>query len=190
MEEAGQLTPEEFWAQVAEGERQVRESAARQPVYGLASGPIPAMVGEWAPQGGCRALVYGEPDAWRHEDVVLSGLEEPRVTVRTGDHNARLGVSSLMRDSGAVPHGAPAVENPAPDEIVELVVDSTPVLFELWRRQRRWWAGGCYHGESIALEGAGIGVGECRLVRVHDIEPFLVERREWIARLREESLPR
>lgn len=185
MEWAGRLTPEEFWAVVADGEQQVRESAARLPVYGLVAGPTPAMVGEWGFEGGARVIVYGEPAEWR-EDAVIPGLEEPHAIVRTGDDTPRSGAAVLLRDAGILD---PAADSAPPDDILEVVVEATPVLFELWRAPGRWWAAGRYHEDVIAFAGVGVRPEECRLVRVADVEPLLAERRDWIARMREEALP-
>jgi len=138
-----------------------------------------------------RAIVHGNPLATRHDvdDAVLAGLEEPHVVVRTGDDDARRAVHRLRQAAsrpGAGPEASGGSSTP-PDEIVEVMVGSTPVLFEVWRERDGWWAGGAYHDDVLVIEARGVEPEQLRLCRVLDIEPFLRQRREWIMRLRGEG---
>ncbi|HWU48061.1 MAG TPA: hypothetical protein VN133_14990 [Humibacter sp.] len=191
MEWAERLTPDEFWERIDAGERSLRDSAAAWPSYTVAGWQGPAMVGEWAFGDGVHAIVHGDPLATRRDadDLVLAGLEEPHVLVRTGDDDARRTVH-LLRRAASRPGEAfdvASVAHAAPDEIAEIVVESTPVLFEVWRDPDCWWAAGSYRDDVIVIEARGLQPASLRLVRVADIERFIAQRREWIIRLRREA---
>ena len=188
MERAERLSPDEFWERIDESERSVRDSAAAWPSYAVVDWAGPAMVGEWAFGSGPHAIVHGNPLATRRDvdDVVLAGLEEPHIVVRTGDDDAR-GTVHRLRRAASRPGDERDADGAPPDEIAEVVVGSTPVLFEVWHERDGWWAGGAYHDDVIVIEARGVEPETVRLCRVLDIEPFLRQRREWIARLRGES---
>jgi hypothetical protein len=191
MEWAERLTPDEFWERIDASERSLRDSAAAWPSYTVADWRGPAIVIEWTLGDGVHAIVHGNPLATRRDadDVVLAGLEEPHILVRTGDENARRAVHSLRRAASRPGDEVDlsTVARAAPDEIAEIIVESTPVMFEVWRDPDCWWAGGAYRGDVIVIEARGLEPDVLRLVRVRDIEPFIAQRREWIMRLRRES---
>lgn len=74
-----------------------------------------------------------------------------------------------------------------PDEIVEIAVDATPVLFELWRNGETWCAAGRYNELGIVLEAHKLQPAAVALGRVFDIEPYIASRRAEISRQRGDS---
>jgi hypothetical protein len=54
-----------------------------------------------------------------------------------------------------------------------IVVDAASVVFALWREADRWWAAGHHDGYGLVIEARGIPLGDVRLARVHDLEPYI-----------------
>jgi hypothetical protein len=81
---------------------------------------------------------------------------------------------------------SPETYDVTPDDLVEIQVGQTPVLFELWHDDDVWFAGGTCGSSSIALQGRKVNPGELRLGRLRDLEPLIIARNEWIADMRGE----
>jgi len=182
---AGRLSPEEFWARIAEMEQRVRDTATILPCYGLANWSGLLMVGDWA---------------WENDQLVTVGLghgdpagDGPAVHVRTTVHDARREAASLRMTAERRPHdkddflrrrhevdAVPAVE-------MDIPVDSTPVRFQVWRGADRWWAAADHAAHGLVIESYRMPTDGIKLVRVHDIEPYLAGRRAHLRALRGEA---
>jgi len=185
MRYAGQRSPEEFWARIAEMEQRVGDTATILPCYGLANWSGLLMVGDWA---------------WENDQLVTVGLghgdpagDGPVVQVRTTVHDPRREAASLRMTAEGAPRGkddflrrrhdveaVPAVE-------VDIPLDSTPVRFQVWRRADRWWAAADHGAHGLVIESHRLPTDEITLVRVHDIEPYLAGRRAHLRALRGET---
>ncbi len=173
MRVVGRLSPEEFWARIAQGEQQLRDSAAVLPVYRVADWAGPVLVGDWG---------------WENGELVTAGIAHDdrtgaAVHVRTTVHDPRADVASLRMQAEGPYDPADALRRRradaiAPGEDVAIRVDSTPVRFELWHEGDRSWAAATHAGYGLVVEGTGVAVDLLSLVRVDDIEPYLAARRQ------------
>ncbi|MCU1404425.1 MAG: hypothetical protein JWQ43_728 [Glaciihabitans sp.] len=196
MRYSGKLTPEQLDAVIAQTQQQVRDSAGSLPLFGLAGWTGVMSLGEWIYDGGPHTLAHGDP----------GGAIEPggaggrfvQVQSDTGDPRHRVQSLQLMATMEAMAKTSTAVDlhglhsEPArlADRVVEIIVDATPVLFELWDdtdTPGRWWAAGTYRGCGLAIEASSIDPAQVSLVRVTDLEPYLAGQAARIGRLRRDA---
>lgn len=163
-----------FWAHNAWMEAKMRESAATSPLYGLAGWTGLRMAGRWtfteAWEAETISLQHGDPhDATATKVLVATSREVP----------AKL-VEKLRFEHAP----APAMRRnpgPAPTGEIEIVVDGHPRVFELWENGDRWQAASQLdERRAIVLDAFRADPAEIALVRVHDFESCLTDRRNWI----------
>lgn len=187
MHIVGRLTPEEFWAQVDAGDDEVRRTFAERPVYAVRDWPGRALLGEWAFGDGLRAVVF-VPAGWEGVDYSDPSLT-PRVDVLVDTVAPRTLVARRMElDEFVAGDPAPRrlLEAPAPDAIVDVLIDGVAEPFERWAGDevRRERVAGRLAGVTVVVESAGHPLDSLELVRVTDVEGLLSERRRWIRALR------
>jgi hypothetical protein len=183
VEYGGRLSLEQFWAHMDEMERRLREDAPALPWFGIAGWQGLIMTGdcEWE-NGRLRmvGLVHGAPLGDSGRVQVLTTVDDPRRQVASfrmaPPHGA--GGDALQRMSAA--------EAPPTDE-AEILVERAPLRFDVWRQDDRWWAASQYGAYGLVLEARKVPIEELTLVRVHDLEPYLAGRREYLRTLRGET---
>lgn len=137
---------------------------------------------------------------WENDRLVTVGLGHgapvgggPAAQVHTTVRNPRADVASLrMADTGPPRDRADVFrlhhEFQAADAgSATIVVDAASVVFASWREADRWWAAGHHDGYGLVIEARGIPLGDVRLVRVHDLEPYIAGRRAYLRALRSEG---
>ena len=174
MDLGAQLTPEQMDAVVLDAQNRVRESFDGMPVFGVSGWSGPLMIGEWSWRDGSRGLAHGTPDGGSF------------VQVHTHPDDARLAVHDLRMSAAGVLGTFTDFDSP-PDRLAEIVVDETPVLFEVWEDERNAWAGGNYLDHGIVVEARRADLDDLRLRQVTDIEPYLEGQLELIRRARREA---
>ncbi|WP_395244211.1 hypothetical protein ACGGZK_19115 [Agromyces sp. MMS24-K17] len=187
MHIVGRLTPEEFWAQVDAGDDEVRRTFGERAVFGVRNWPGRAMVGEWAFGEGVRAILF-VPYAWDGVDYSDPDLA-PRVDVLVDTVAPRELVARRMElDAFLAGDTAPRrlLEAPAPDAIVDVLVDGVAEPFELWAREGvdRSRVAGRLAGATVVIESTGHPLESLELERIRDVEGLLAERRRWLRALR------
>ena len=176
MDVTGFLPPDQFWAHIDELSRALRAMMPETPVFGVDEWSAELCIGEWATGEGHHSLVHGNP-----------GGEGPNVLVQTGHDDSRMAVMLLraMASSGPGPGQpifSPSTVDDAPDRIVEIPVDRTPVLFEAWVDADTTWAAGRFGETGIVIQSRRYPIEKLVLHTVHDIAPYLAG---WRAMIRE-----
>ena len=174
MDSGNRLTAREMDQVVADAQNRVRASFDTMPVFGVTGWTGPVMVGEWSWHDGSRGLAHGNPDG-----------AGSYVQVHTHPAEARVGVHELRSSSSDAPGGASTLDGP-PDRLAEIVVDATPVVFEVWDDATRSWAGGNYLQHGIVIESRRTDIDDLGLHSVDDIEPYLAGQLDLIRRARRE----
>ena len=183
MHYAGELTPDQFWAVVDDGDDRIRRTFAERPVWAVRGWRGRTILSEWTygSGGGIRALVFlpAEWDGANFDDpdvsprvVVLTDVEEPR----------RIVAGRFAMEEFARTHEPPVMfdEAPTPDAVIELIVDGTAEPFELWAGGDAVRVAGSVGGVGVVIEASGHPIEEVELARLHEIEDVLAERRRWI----------
>lgn len=176
----GRLTPEELDEQIVKSLDRVRDSAHDMPVFGVVGWTGDVSLGEWIYDGGPHSLQHGDPDA--HTTSV-------QVQTTAAASEARLALFQLRLNFDGPWEGDDfsarfdAYDVP-PDEIVEVLLDATPVLFEVWTVGTVSWAAGAFGDFGIAIEARSYPMGDLALGRVTDLEPYIAGRLEWLRRFR------
>ena len=159
------------------------------PWYGLAGWPGWLMLGEWSRRDGepiSIGLLHGEGEFTDDDTArveVFVGSEPPEEVIRQ-----RILAASMVPDPGeeVVMEAMRQVEA-GPTGTVSVAVDGQVVLFDHWVREQIWVAAREHDGYTLAVEARQIGPDELDIVRVHDIEPYLVGRRATVRRMRGEA---
>ena len=185
MQFAGQLTPEEFWAEMDAADDEVRRTFTERPVYGVRAWPGRVMLSEWAFHRGIRSLAF-LPAEW--EGVIGDdGSARPRVEVLVDDLEPRRMIADRIalevRADGREPQW-PWLEAPTPDAVIDLDVDGIDEPFELWVNGDSSRAAGRIGGVTVMIEALEHPISDVALERVRDIDVLLAERRQWIRDLR------
>ncbi|MCP2179382.1 hypothetical protein LY12_000644 [Prauserella alba] len=189
-----------FWRHYAGMEGRMRDTAADLPLFGQPSWPGIRMTGQWAfrDDGTGRAsmigLTHGDPDdetvPWLQllstcgpADHLVQDLRFERTL---GGHGVTGPVDTGPVDTGPVDretvlaHRRRTDVTPAQSQ-AEIMVDGRPRTFRRWDAGDRWyaaWEPG--HEHAVAIAARHVDAADVALVRVHDIEPYLAGRREWI----------
>ena len=185
MQYAGRLSPAAFWTRYTAREEQMRATAKVMPCYGLAAWSGLRWIGDWQWENG-RLVTAGLAHSARNGDV-------PTVQVLTTVRDPREHVASLRLDEPGAPGDADAVRDrlrefeTAVGEPAVTTVDAEPVQLTVWRDAKRWWAAGRHRGYGLVLEARQIAVEAISLVRVQDIEPYIVGRRAYLRKRRGEA---
>jgi hypothetical protein len=181
----GRLSPDEFWARMDAMDQRVRDAASVLPCYGLAEWSGPRTLGDWEWEDGrlrAAGLSYGDPVG-----------DGPRLQVRTVLADPRREVTSLrMRERGDPGEVQQRLSRYREAETVadsesDIPVDGLPVRFQTWYERELWWAAAEHAGFGLVLAGRRISPQSVALVRVYDIEPYLLGRRQRLRELRGES---
>lgn len=184
MHVAGRLTPEQFWAHVDAVDDRMRASAHQLAMYGVDDGPPPFMTGAWSWENGVLTtvgLAYGERDGAGPWTQVLTTVADPATVVAT------------LRMT-ALPHpqdedGFRALDErlaATPVTATPIVVDGRPTTFDRCSDGPRWYASAQLGEHGVVVEARGVAPEHVRLVRVHDIEPYLAGRRAYLRAVRGE----
>ena len=172
----GGLTPEELDEQIVRSLDGVRESAGSMPVFGVVGWTGALSLGEWIYEGGPHSLLHGDPDT-----------HGASVQVQTTSEPARSAVFQLRRDFDGPWEGDQysarfdAYDVP-PDRLVEVLVGSTPVQFEVWSAGDVSWAAGTLGRFGLAVEARSYPVDDLALEAVDDLEPYIAGRLAWLRR--------
>ncbi|WP_253829501.1 hypothetical protein [Prauserella aidingensis] len=163
----------------------MRDTAGDLPLFGHQAWTGILLTGRWSfrDDGTGRAttigLEHGDPDdeqaPWLH---VL-------VTCGSADSLVRdLHVEQVRRDRRAT---VPVERAPSDQRQVEIVVDGRPRTFRFWETGDCWYAA-CELDQqhAVVLAARHVDPADVALIPVHDIEPYLAGRRDWI-RAREQS---
>ncbi|MEA9985463.1 hypothetical protein [Subtercola sp. RTI3] len=194
---------DEFWQRVSVSDDAFRESFARLPMFGVAGWPA-LQIGEWMFAGGHRSLVFTSPvrgDVSAHATTQdhATATAGATVTVHLDDHrDAREFRTQLSRRAEAFTHRGHASYEPVdplaavPDDLLTLLVDTTPVTFETWYshadRGGVWWASGTLGPHAIVVESSGPLTEALRLDRLHDPEPLVTAHHTVIGAARAAAL--
>jgi len=189
------LSPEEMTAHVRALQQQVRESAPEMPLYGLAEWTGWRAIGDWQFRGGPHGLSYGSSPGGQPTRLSPTPLDdEATVQVHTSIGNPRQAVSHLRVNFEINLPGAtvdfenmPSYLDTVPDRLVEITVDATPVLFEVWDAGEHSYAGGVYLDHPLAIHTHGTSLDDLALVTISDLEPYLAGQLDWITRARAEA---
>jgi hypothetical protein len=182
MDETGVLTPEEFWARLDETARVVRDGLPFTPVFGVNEWTSGVSIGEWSLGEGTHSLQHGDPAGTGPSVLVQTGPEDPRVSVIL----LRVAATGGFEDEDELRSGFRAYDTP-PDDIVEIDVGGTPVLFEAWSDGDTAWAAGRFGMHNIAIESHHVPLESISLHRVLDIEPYIAGHRSLIREARGED---
>jgi hypothetical protein len=172
----GGLTPEELDEEIVRSLDGVRESAGSMPVFGVVGWTGAVSLGEWIYEGGPHSLLHGEPEG-----------HGTSVQVQTTAGRARDAVFQLRREFDGPWEGDQytarfdAYDVP-PDRIVEVLVDATPVQFDVWSVGDVTWAAGSLGRFGLALEARSYPVDDLALEAVTDLEPYIAGRLAWLRR--------
>lgn len=166
-----------------DSEDRIRQSFADGPLFAPAQWPGDVMLGEWSfGGGGPRGLVHGLP-----------GGHEPFVHVMTSQADAKSSAMVLWRRHHPQPRDKAEhlrilegfdAESPVRRSVL---VDDAALDFDVWEREKEWWAVTDGPGCRILLEARNIEPSELTLVGVEDVEPYIVGRNEWIREQRGET---
>ncbi|MGC9667411.1 hypothetical protein ACNTMW_12750 [Planosporangium sp. 12N6] len=185
MRKAGQLTPEQFWARMAQIDDQIRASAHVMPLYGAADLTESIMTGDWH---------------WQNDRLTTAGLihgeqsgSGPYVHVRITTDDPAAVVSDLRMRS----HSDPRDKDPflklrerlasTPTTGVEIAINGRLEPFNRWDDGAGWYAATRHGGYGVVIEARELTPDQINLVRVEDIEPYLAGRRAYIRALRSEA---
>jgi hypothetical protein len=189
MHFAGELTPDEFWAVMDHGDDEVRRTFAERPAFEVRGWPGRAMVSEWSFGSGIRSVTF-LPAEWDGANLADRDIR-PRVDVLVDVTEPRRMVAERMAfeelDRTGQPPRLPTADPPTPDAVIDVSVDGVAEPFELWSSGERARAAGRVAGVTVVIEASGHPIEEVSLVRLHDIEELLAERRRWIRDLRGEA---
>jgi hypothetical protein len=185
MRTAGALTPEQFWARMTELDDRMRASAGLMPLYGVGNWTGPVMTGDWSWEDDrltTVGLAHGDrPGGGRYVHVQItrgdaeSVVSNLRAAAHPGprDHDQVLAMWQRLAD--AVPTA------------VDITVGGAVERFARWDDDDCWYAAGRHGGYGIVVEARDVAPDRISLVRVVDIEPYLVGRREYLRVLRGEA---
>ena len=195
MHIAGRLSPEEMDNHVRALQQKVRETAPELPLYGLTAWSGWRAIGEWAFEGGPHALNYGSSPTGQPTQLPGSpALDKSSVQVHTTMGHPRQAVSHLRVNveinlPGAVVdfENMPSYLDTVPDRLVEISVEATPVLFEVWDSDGHSYAGGVYLDHPLAIHTHRASLEDLSLATVTDLEPYLAGQLDWITRARAEA---
>ncbi|GAB2936002.1 hypothetical protein GCM10027280_24970 [Micromonospora polyrhachis] len=182
MHVAGRLSPDEFWAQMAQHDEQIRSSAHLLPRYGLAGWTGAISTGDWSWEDDrlvTVGLVYGDRLDGGPYVHSRTTVQEPATAVR------------LLR-MATPPHPCDMTEllereqrlATSPSTEVDISIDGRLERFTRWQDDTHWYASSAYHGHCVVLEVCGVTPDQITLVRVEDIEPYLAGRRSSLHALR------
>ncbi|MGA1835435.1 hypothetical protein VD659_00755 [Herbiconiux sp. 11R-BC] len=92
-----------------------------------------------------------------------------------------------LANRGSVPFVRVPPTDRLPDRIVDLRVDDRHEPFEVWVRGPLWWAATMLGDRTLAVQARDVPFEDVAFTRVHDLEPYLAGRRDWIRRMRAEA---
>ena len=173
-----------FWAHNAWMESKMRETADTLPLFGLAGWSGLRMAGLWTFtddwQAKTASLRHGDPnDATAKNLLVATTRDAPSQLVKQFQFEHTLSDGPLSRQAAlAARRRAPA---PAPAGEIEIDVDGHPRVFQRWEGSEGWQAA-CQLNEhhALVLDARHLDPVDVALVRVHDFDVCLTDRRNWI----------
>jgi hypothetical protein len=167
-------------------ESKMRETDDTLPLFGLAGWSGLRMEGMWTftdtdyRQAETASLRHGDPnDATAKNLLVATTRDDPSQLVKQLQFEHTLSGGPLSREAAlAARRRAPA---PAPAGEIEIDVDGHPHVFQHWEGGGGWQAA-CQLDEhhALVLDARHLDPVDVALVRVHDFEVYLTDRRNWI----------
>jgi hypothetical protein len=182
---SGWLSPEQFWAHMDALEQRVRSTATVLPCYGLAEWSGRRMVGDWQWQDDrlvAVGLAHGDPAGDGPSLHVLTVVDDPRrkvISLQLAERGARFDEEDAVRRYREA-ESAPASQ-------IHIPVDAGRIRFDIWRDRDLWWAAADHADFGLVVEARRIPPEGVALVRVHDIELYLIGRRQYLKELRGET---
>lgn len=185
MRKAGQLSPEEFWARMAQLDDQMRASAHVMPLYGVPDRTELIMTGGWLWQNDrltTVGLVHGEQFGSGPYVHVRTTIDDPASVVS----NLRMAAHARPRDNDQFPELRERLAA-TPTTAVEIAVDGRLEPFNRCDDSAFWYAAARHDGYGVVIEVRDLAPDQINLVRVEDIEPYLAGRRAYVRALRGEG---
>lgn len=163
----------------------MRESAGTVPLFGLTGWTGLRMAGQWSFTDDWRAetagLRHGDPNDPAAPNLVVATTRLPteRVVKQLQQEHTR-SVHPPGGDAGP----AEWRRSPGPDPVGEneFTVDGAPRIFQVWQESEDRWQAACRLDEeyTLVLDAYRFAPADVTLTRVRDLEPCLIDRRNWI----------
>ncbi|WP_018683604.1 hypothetical protein [Actinokineospora enzanensis] len=173
-----------FWAHNAWMESRMRDTAVSLPLFGLAGWSGLRMPGwwtfadEWQPETG--SLRHGDPnDPTARTILVCTTLGDPIQAVRSLRFSRA--TAGMPTDRQGMAAARRLVLDDEPSGSTRITVAGRAIESRLWTYADSWQAycriDDCH---SLVLDAYRFDPAEVALVRVHDFEACLADRRDWI----------